>query len=98
MSGATALHLAADGGHGPVVRLLLAHGADMNAVIRPQRLLHMLTAYGVGSTPLHLAAELGHLEAVLAILQVRTACTACGTATRACISQAAARRAVLHAA
>jgi ankyrin repeat protein len=52
----SALHRAARAGHGQVVELLLAAGANANA-----------RDYG-GSTPLHLAARGGHLDCVQALL------------------------------
>ena len=53
----SALHAAAEGGHTPVVLLLLASGADP------------LRADSSGRVPLHAAAQHGHAGAVLALLQ-----------------------------
>jgi ankyrin repeat protein len=55
-TGETALHLAAGEGHLEIVKLLLEHGADVNAK----------TAY---ETALHLAAGEGHLEIVKLLLE-----------------------------
>lgn len=53
----TPLHLAAAQGNVPLAELLLAHGADINAVD--------LTT---GRTPLHLAAHLGHRQMIRFLL------------------------------
>ena len=51
-TGRTPLHWAADHGHFDVVRLLLRHGADINAVTND------------GETAFHLAAGGGHLDVI----------------------------------
>ena len=55
--GSTPLHGAAEGGHGEIVELLIAAGADLHA-----RTVPMLG--GGGWTPLHSAARQGHREIV----------------------------------
>lgn len=65
--GATALHFACDAGHVEIVKLLCAHGADINAAMRPERAGWMALHYG--ATPLHLAAEQGHLHVALTLLR-----------------------------
>jgi ankyrin repeat protein len=57
--GRTALHLAAMNGHLEIVKLLLEHGADVNAK----------TKEGYGYTALHSAASNGHLEIVKLLLE-----------------------------
>ncbi len=51
----TPLHMAAAGGHGALAELLLAHGAEVNAL-------------SSGGTPLHLAAREGHAALVELLL------------------------------
>jgi|WetSurMetagenome_2_1015567.scaffolds.fasta_scaffold32982_3 ankyrin repeat protein len=55
--GATPLHLAAASGHKDIVELLLAHGADVNAIDGDD-----------GWTPLHWAANGGHKDAAELLL------------------------------
>ncbi len=52
LAGKTPLHGAAEGGHIEIVKVLVAHGAKINAIDK------------VGLTPLHFAAENGHKEVV----------------------------------
>lgn len=59
MRGATPLHHAASGGHVETARLLLEHGADVNA----------MTLEFCGMTPLHCAAEQGHLETAKTLVE-----------------------------
>lgn len=54
--GMSALHLAAELGHGPICDALLAHNAYVNSKSR------------VGLTPLHLAATKGHAELVQSLV------------------------------
>jgi ankyrin repeat protein len=58
--GKTALHFASEWGNPEIVRLLLAAGADANAV---------LDSANEGVTALHLAAEGGHVEVVQLLLK-----------------------------
>lgn len=55
----TPLHVAASRGHAPVVRLLLARGADING-----------PSSGDAWTPLEWASYRGHIEAVRALLEL----------------------------
>jgi hypothetical protein len=67
--GETALHLAARFGHLDVVKMLLAHGADINVQSNSRSESNMSNAdFNVGWTPLHEAAEQGELEAVRMLL------------------------------
>lgn len=53
--GASALHYAADAGHAAIVRLLLEHGADVAAGVRPAGRFAWMASHQ-GATALHLAA------------------------------------------
>lgn len=68
--GWTALHAAALSGSAPVLSLLLAAAAGEEGAPRPRRRLHLpvdaRTRYG--STPLHVAASLGRVDAVRLLL------------------------------
>ena len=70
-NGATALHIAAIAGELACVNVLLAAGASM--MVRTVD-LDMVTTYSVpaGSTPLHVAAQRGHVAILQAMLQVCT--------------------------
>lgn len=56
----TALHLASEWGNPEIARLLLAAGADANA---------LLDSANEGATALHLAAKSGHVEVVQLLLE-----------------------------
>lgn len=61
MNGCTPLHEAAMAGREDVVRLLNEECDSLNFNVRTQR--------GPASSPLHLAAERGHVECVMALLE-----------------------------
>lgn len=61
LNGCTPLHEAAMAGQGDVVRLLYDECEFLDINIRTQR--------GPASTPLHLAAERGHVECVMVLIQ-----------------------------
>ena len=60
-NGCTPLHEAAMAGRGDVIRLLTEESDSLNLNVRTQR--------GPASTPLHLAAERGHIECVMALIE-----------------------------
>lgn len=61
VNGCTPLHEAAMAGRGDVIRLLTEESDSLNLNVRTQR--------GPASTPLHLAAERGHVECVMALIE-----------------------------
>lgn len=60
-NGCTPLHEAAMAGRGDVIRLLTEESDSLNLNVRTQR--------GPASTALHLAAERGHVECVMALIE-----------------------------
>ena len=61
VNGCTPLHEAAMAGRGDVIRLLTEESDSLNLNVRTQR--------GPASTALHLAAERGHVECVVALIE-----------------------------
>ena len=61
LNGCTPLHEASMSGQGDVVKLLYEECGSLDVNIRTQR--------GPASTPLHLAAERGHVECVMTLIE-----------------------------
>ena len=80
VSGSLCLHLAAAGGYGQIVKILIENGANAleenDVIIRTfqllsqSQLIHSISCFfQEGLTPIHLAAQYGHLS-VLEVLKV----------------------------
>jgi ankyrin repeat protein len=83
-AGLAALHLAAKGGHGAAVQVLLAHGANANCLS------------GEGKTALHYAAAAGDVRAVQALLDAKAEVNQLARqATPICLAALAGQQAVV---
>ena len=80
--GSTPLHGAAEGGHGDIVKLLIAAGADLHATTVP-----MLG--GGGWTPLHSAARQGHRGIVELLIEKGTDVNAMDSSGKSALHDAA---------